>query len=71
MVVYPQHEYDFLNLSGKTASSQRFEPPYYDFIAVSQADKKSEGFYFDISELLNQYFIKHPSELNQASGADR
>ena len=71
VVVYPQHEYDFLNLSGKTASSQRFEPPYYDFIAVSQADKKSEGFYFDISELLNQYFIKHPSELNQASGADR
>ena len=71
LLVYPQHEYDFLNLSGKTASSQRFEPPYYDFIAVSQADKKSEGFYFDISELLNQYFIKHPSELNQASGADR
>lgn len=71
VVVYPQHEYDFLNLSGKTASSQRFEPPYYDVIAVSQSDKKTEGFYFDISELLNQYFIKHPSELNQAGGADR
>lgn len=70
VVVYPQHEYDFLNLSGKTASSQRFEPPYYDFIAVSQGDKKGEGFYFDISELLNQYFIKHPSELNQTGGAD-
>lgn len=73
VVVYPQHEYDFLNLSGKTASSQRFEPPYYDFISINTSDseKKAEGFYFDISELLNQYFIKHPSEMNQAKGADR
>lgn len=65
IVVYPQQEYDFLNLSGKTASSQRFEPPYYDVIHVENArDKKQESFYFDISEMLNQYFIKHPAELN-------
>lgn len=74
IIVYPQHEYDFLNLSGMTASSQRFEPPHYDFITVNRTDtRKPEGYFFDISELLNQYFIKHPSELKQAAngkGAD-
>lgn len=71
VVVYPQHEYDYLNLSGKTATSQRFEPPYYDVISVNKPDAKADGFYFDISELLNQYFLKHPSEMNTAKGADR
>ncbi len=63
IVVYPQHEYDFLNLSGRTASSQRFEPPYYDYIMISKrTNSDPDGFYFNISELLHQYFIKHPSE---------
>ena len=68
IIVYPQHEYDFLNLSGMTASSQRFEPPYYDFITVIRTDpKKPDGYFFNIRELLNQYFIKHPSELEAAT----
>lgn len=74
VIVYPQHEYDFLNLSGITASSQRFEPPYFDFITVNRTDpKKPEGYYFNISELLNQYFLKHPSEMDSTSsaGADK
>ncbi len=67
IVVYPQHEYDFLNLSGRTAQSQRFEPPHYDFIAVEKNAKNTqEGYYFDIAEMLRQYFIKHPSELENA-----
>lgn len=63
-VVYPQHEYDFLNLSGMTATSQRFEPPYFDYIEVQK--KESEplvGYYFNISEMLRRYFDKHPSEI--------
>lgn len=65
IVVYPQHEYDFLNLSGITARSQRFEPPHYDYIEVEKnARNNQEGFYFDIAEMLRQYFIKHPSELD-------
>ncbi len=74
VIVYPQHEYDFLNLSGITASSQRFEPPYFDFITVNRTDtKKPEGYYFNISELLNQYFLKHPSEMEStpSAGADK
>ncbi len=68
VVVYPQHEYDFLNLSGKMAQSQRFEPPHFDFIAVEKnARNNQDGYYFDIAEMLRQYFIKHPSELDNAS----
>lgn len=64
VVVYPQHEYDFINLSGKIAESQRFEPPHFDYIAVEKTDKNTvDGYYFDIAEMLRQYFIKHPGEL--------
>lgn len=63
IVVYPQHEYDFLNLSGITAQSQRFEPPYYDYIeAVKPGTAGTTGYYFNIREMLDQYFAKHPSE---------
>ena len=64
VVVYPEHEYDFLNLAGFIATGQRFEAPYYDVITVKQRNANDpEGFYFDISEMLRQYFLKHPSEL--------
>lgn len=70
IVVYPQHEYDFLNLSGRTASSQRFEPPYFDYILVSKrSENDPDGYYFNINELLHQYFIKHPSELSADEAA--
>ncbi|MBD5234746.1 MAG: DUF4919 domain-containing protein [Bacteroidales bacterium] len=64
IVVYPQHEYDFLNLSGITAKSQEFQPPHFDYISVNnQSGKGLEGYYFNIEEILKQYFLKHPSEL--------
>jgi hypothetical protein len=71
IVVYPQHEYDFLNISGYTATAQQFEPPQYDHIIVEQKTPNDpSGYYFDISEMLRQYFIKHPSELNGDDEAD-
>ncbi len=67
-VVYPQHEYDFLNLSGITATGQRFEPPYFDYIIVNpRTASDPTGYYFDIAEMLRQYFIKHPAELGEAA----
>lgn len=64
-VVYPQHEYDFLNLSGITASKQTFEPPCYDYIHINRrSDADPEGYFFNVSEMLHQYFLKHPSEKN-------
>lgn len=66
VVVYPEHEYDLLNLAGFTATGQRFEPPYYDYISVNPRNNNDPaGFYFDISEMLHQYFLKHPSELQE------
>lgn len=69
IVVYPQHEYDFLNLSGMTAISQRFEPPHFDYIEAQKTGSKNiNGYYFNIEEMLNQYFDKHPSELPPDAG---
>lgn len=65
IVVSPQHEYDFLNLKGITATDHRFEEPYYDYIEVEHDGKHPAGYYFNIEELLKQYFLKHPSELGQ------
>ena len=62
-VVYPQDEYDFLNLSGITVKEAKFEPPYYDYILVNPKTASSPaGYYFNIGELLHQYYLKHPSE---------
>ena len=64
MVVFPRHEYDFLNLVGITALSQEFVPPYYEKLGVSRkTDKDPEAYFFDIKAILEQYYLKHPSEL--------
>lgn len=75
IVVYPQHEYDFLNLSGVMATSQRFEPPHFDCIEVRKKGKDGKeenlSYYFNISEMLHQYFEKHPTEIQQATEANQ
>lgn len=64
IVVYPRHEYDFLNLSGLTAQAQEFVPPYYEHITVQpKSEKDPTGYYFDIHSLLEQYYLKHPGEM--------
>ena len=63
IVVYPKHEYDFLNLSGIAAQAQEFVPPCYEHITVQKkSDKDADGFFFNIGALLEQYYLKHPSE---------
>ena len=64
IVVLPAHEYDFLNLSGFTATGQKFVEPYYDFISVTpKKDSDPKGYYFDIKAILEEYYRKHPNEL--------
>ena len=71
IVVYPQHEYEFLNISGYTATAQQFEAPHYDHIMIVQKNASDPtGYYFDISELLKQYFIKHPADLKEPIDED-
>lgn len=63
IVVYPQDEYDFLNLSGITVKEAKFQEPYYDYILVNPKTGTSPtGYYFNIEEILRQYYLKHPSE---------
>ena len=63
IVVSPQHEYDFLNLKGIKAVNHKYEQPHFDYIEVEHTDKQHPGYYFDIEEILHQYYLKHPSEL--------
>lgn len=63
IVVSPQHEYDFLNLKGIKAVDHKYEQPHFDYIEVEHTDKQHPGYYFDIEEILHQYYLKHPSEL--------
>lgn len=66
VVVYPQHEYDFLNLSGNTATDRHFDSSGFDVISAAKGGAKPSDHFFDIRELLHQYFLKHPSEDKEA-----
>lgn len=66
IIVYPQHEYDFLNLSGQTATDTKFDPDGFDVINAAKKGGVPTPHYFDIRELLRQYFKKHPSEAKKA-----
>ena len=66
VIILPAHEYDFLNLSGITASGQSFIPPYYDYISVAQKkDTDPKGYYFNIEPMLKEYYRKHPNEMEE------
>lgn len=62
MVVYPQHEYDFLNLSGATITDSHFDPSGFDVVSAGKSGAEPSERFFDIRELLHQYFLKHPKE---------
>lgn len=63
-VVYPRHEFDFFNLSGGSVEAQEFVPPYYEHLTVrnKKGDKTAEH-YFDLHHLLEQYYLKHPEDV--------
>ncbi len=62
-VINPQHEYDLLNTLGYVAENQSFVEPYYDYITVKAKNEKSpQGFYFNIKNMLDEYFRKFPDE---------
>lgn len=68
IVVYPQDEYDFLNMSNHTAIDHKFisddSAKAYDYISVKpKTEDAPKGYYFDISEVLKQYYAKHPGEV--------
>lgn len=65
VVVYPSHEFDFFNLSGNAVpvEKQEFVAPYYEKVTITQGGKPVDN-YFNLKPLLDQYYLKHPEELN-------
>lgn len=62
-IVYPRHEFDFLNITGLQVQNREFQQPYYEKITVAKRNDKDPGtYYFNLKPVLEQYYIKHPSE---------
>lgn len=63
-VIEPQHEYVLLNMMNYIVDDQIFYDPYYEFIKVTDpTGRDAGGFYFNIKNLLEEYYRKHPDEL--------
>ncbi len=69
VVTYQTHEYDFFNLSGSqvTVTGSEFVEPYYEkvTIKVGKKDPKESDHYFNLHHMLEQYYLKHPEELER------
>ncbi len=62
-VVYPKHEFDFLNISGIVVEGSEFQAPYFEkFNVKTKTDKEQSEYYFNLQPVLEQYYKKHPSE---------
>lgn len=48
-IVYPRHEFDFLNISGIAVEGTEFEEPYYEKVKVTgKTDKDAGAYYFNL-----------------------
>ena len=69
VVAYQTHEYDFFNLSGTqvTVTGSEFVEPYYEKVTVKVGKKepKESDHYFNLHHMLEQYYLKHPEELER------
>lgn len=62
-VIEPQHEYVLLNMMNYTVDDHVFYDPCYEYITVRDRDGKTAGgYYFNIGNLLEEYYRKHPDE---------
>lgn len=63
VVVYPKHEFEFLNISGIVVEGSEFQAPYYEkFNVKTKTDKDPSAYFFNLQPVLEQYYLKHPSE---------
>ena len=62
-VVIPKNEYTLINSLGYIADSQEFVNPYFDYITIQKKkDKDPVGFYFNVKNILEEYYRKYPDE---------
>lgn len=64
VIVEPSNMADFFFLSNVTVEEEVFEEPYYEkFTVRAPGATESKQYWFDLHKLLEQYYMKHPSEL--------
>lgn len=62
-VINPEHEYNIINFMSGIADSQMFVQPYYDYVKIKpMSDKSPDGYYFNIKNLLEEYYRKFPEQ---------
>lgn len=65
-VINPRHEYDIVNFQNAKVQGQHYEEPYYDVMEVERKNTKGKDvkttYYFNIKNLLEEYFRKFPDE---------
>lgn len=69
VVVYPRQEFDLFNLYGRAVQKQEYELPHHDHVTVDSKNDEPQEYYFDLGPVLEQYYLKHPSEYSDESGA--
>lgn len=58
-VISSVHEYDIIYCLGLIPAGYTFVEPMYDFIDITPAaGKKEEGYYFNVSRMLSEYYRK-------------
>lgn len=62
-IVYPRHEFDFLNITGLSVQGTEFVPPYYEKVTSPTKDGGTTDYYFNLQPVLEQYYRKHPGEM--------
>ena len=66
-VIYPEHEFDILNVMGYETDNIDYPKEGYDYFIVhpdgsKKIPKPLPGFYFNVERLQDQYELKHPFE---------
>lgn len=68
------HEYFLLNNHGYMITDVEYRRPYYEYAIIkkdagtpgsSTSEKSVDGYYFNLKYLLDEYYRKHPEQLNQ------
>ena len=60
-VINPRHEYNIINFQNAVVKHQQYEEPYYDRIDAEKHGGKGSGtYYFNIRNLLEEYYRKFP-----------
>lgn len=66
-VINPRHEYDIVNFQNAVVKGQHYQEPYYDMIEVEKKGANGKvtrgNYYFNIKNLLEEYYRKFPDEL--------